>query len=392
MSLILPHSCQIAAKTFALKSVVVDCYPITTLDDFASGIQLPPSRPGSCHYFHEPQAHFSHASYQSTQSRRLEPLPPATTGGDHRGSTIHWPATPSTVMAATSTEGEVANIILAKNLNLAPKVVQIQVLELLRTKRLFTRTGTLVAPHQFLLVALLSADSGGEARLTPHLNDFMYFAHWHNPEDGFTKLDAEWEGSSNSKAKDRANGLGSHNNHRDGGSESDNDDETTSLKSVVRTKRGSQSDGGGRHCSTSSTTSHGFGVNEPLFTEQDLSAFAKQSEEVCVDMDVVRYQMNLVSFLRMHRAVSGGISPQATKHFDRLMRCLAPLHGIDFVTPSLVALAAKKVYPHRIRVTEPERERSVQWGSAVRSIQEILQDTGPGEIIDYVLHMVATPL
>jgi hypothetical protein len=41
---------------------------------------------------------------------------------------------------------------------------------------------------------------------------------------------------------------------------------------------------------------------------------------VAVDVDVVRYQHNIAAFLRMNRAVAGGISPVATKHLDRLMR------------------------------------------------------------------------
>lgn len=101
--------------------------------------------------------------------------------------------------------------------------------------------------------------------------------------------------------------------------------------------------------------------------------------------------MNIVSHLRIHRAVSGGISPVATKHFDRLIRCLAPLHGIDYVTPALVALAARKVYLHRVEVARPDDERSVQWGSNVRAVEALLEGVGPEEVIEDVLAMVAAP-
>lgn len=102
--------------------------------------------------------------------------------------------------------------------------------------------------------------------------------------------------------------------------------------------------------------------------------------------------MNIVSHLRIHRAVSGGIPPAATKHFDRLIRCLAPLHGIDYVTPALVALAARKVYLHRVEVARPEEERSVQWGGDIRAVEALLEGVGPEEIIEDVLGMVAPPL
>lgn len=110
-----------------------------------------------------------------------------------------------------------------------------------------------------------------------------------------------------------------------------------------------------------------------------------------MDVDVLRYQMNIVSFLRMHRAVGSGISPTATKHFEQLAKSLASLHGLDYVTPSLVALALKKVYLHRITIVQPEQERSMQWGSQLEAVQAILEDFGPEEAMEEVLGMVPTP-
>ena len=102
--------------------------------------------------------------------------------------------------------------------------------------------------------------------------------------------------------------------------------------------------------------------------------------------------MNIVSFLRLHRAVSEGITPAATKHFGQLMRCLAPLHRLDYVTPALVGLAARKVYLHRIRITPPEKERSMQWGSKLEAVEALLEDVGPEDVIEDVLGMVIAPL
>jgi MoxR-like ATPase len=116
------------------------------------------------------------------------------------------------------------------------------------------------------------------------------------------------------------------------------------------------------------------------------------SQEAKVDIEVTRYQMNIVSFLRMHRAVAGGISPTATKHFGQLMRCLAALHRLDFVTPALVGLAAHKIYLHRIQLTLPEKERSMQWGSKVEAVEALLEDIGPEDVVEDVLGMVTAPL
>jgi hypothetical protein len=81
----------------------------------------------------------------------------------------------------------IANVIIAKNLDEAPRQVQIQALELMRTKRIFTRTSVQNAPKRFLFIALLA---GGEGpRLSKHLNDYMFISHFHDPEDGFPNLE-----------------------------------------------------------------------------------------------------------------------------------------------------------------------------------------------------------
>ncbi len=81
--------------------------------------------------------------------------------------------------------------------------MQIQALELLRTRRIFTRTSVQAAPKQFLLVAVVAAESGGEARVTAHLNDFFHMAHWHDPDDGFANLDEEEEDGDWNRDKNR---------------------------------------------------------------------------------------------------------------------------------------------------------------------------------------------
>ena len=94
----------------------------------------------------------------------------------------------------------------------------------------------------------------------------------------------------------------------------------------------------------------------------------------------------------MHRAVGGGISPRATQHFDLLVKCLAPLHGLHFVTPSLISLAARKIYPHRIAITKAENERSMQYGSDLAAIASILEGVTPEDVIEDVLQQVEAPL
>ncbi|EEU44418.1 uncharacterized protein NECHADRAFT_49400 [Fusarium vanettenii 77-13-4] len=304
----------VATKTFGLSWVVVNCTPSTTLEDFAAALIIghqPSSGRSTSPSRNHPDSYFTSRPSSSHPRTPLSPLSP---GGGAFSSRI-------------------ANVILAKNLDRAPQAVQIQALELLRTRRIFTRTSVQTAPKQFVFIPVLQAASGGEARVTAHLNDFLYIAYWHDPEDGFVNLD-----------------------------EADVDDaDTASTQSVLTVK-------------------------------QEISHLGTLSQEAKVDIEVTRYQMNIVSFLRMHRAVAGGISPTATKHFGQLMRCLAALHRLDFVTPALVGLAAHKIYLHRIQLTLPEKERSMQWGSKVEAVEALLEDIGPEDVVEDVLGMVTAPL
>jgi hypothetical protein len=68
-----------------------------------------------------------------------------------------------------------------------------------------------------------------------------------------------------------------------------------------------------------------------------------------------------------------------------LYRLLAPLHGIDYLTPSIVALAARKVFRHRIIVTPPGEDRSLQYGSNLHAVSDVLADVTPDSILDGVL-------
>ncbi|KAK3937652.1 hypothetical protein QBC46DRAFT_392073 [Diplogelasinospora grovesii] len=359
----------VASRTFGLASVVISCHAHTTLDDFASALLLP---------------QHSSSSPVRSDARSVSPYrsrhDPPTSGSYFSSRPVGGPSSlsPTTSTAQqTQQSAQIGNVVLAKNLDRAPRAVQIQALELLRTRRMFTRTSVQAAPKQFLFIAIVGAESGGQAHVTPHLNDFFYIAHWHDPEDGFANLDEldndlEDDGASthSSRSVVKRSSTG------------------TSLSPLIGSSTSGTfaDDGSYLYPTKESATTPG-----PIFTEQDISRLAQAGQEVRVDVDVSRYMMNIVSFLRMHRAVGGGVTPTATKHLEQLAKNLAPLHGLDFVTPSLIGLAVRKVYLHRIKIVAPEKERSVQWGSEVQAIETILEGIGPEEVIDDVLSMVAAP-
>ncbi|KAK3952527.1 hypothetical protein QBC32DRAFT_141483 [Pseudoneurospora amorphoporcata] len=421
--------CLTAVKTFGLTPVIVPCHSQMTLDEFAAALLVPVTPPSS------PQPNNSHNNYHT---HRSVPSGSGSYFSKHNNvpgssSSAHPPSQQQQQQQVRATQ--IANVILAQNLDHAPRAVQIQALELLRTRRLLSRTSVHTAPKQLLFVAVVGAESGGQARVTHHLNDFLYLAHWHDPEDGFAYLEEQAEEGWASRMG--IMGLGNNDNNGDGGDDSayaKADDDRASIdsgSSVVKrgtgTGMGSMTNSGiiqeSYHSALGGPGRFGSGLGAgaagpslspqltfhsndltavdptsggpqpPLLSDSEIAHLAHLAQhDVSVDIDVRRYQMNIVAFLRMHRAVSGGVTPQATKHFEQLMRSLAPLHGLDFVTPALVGLAAKKVYLHRIEiVASPERERSMQWGSELSAVEAMLEGVGPEEVIEDVLGMVAVP-
>ncbi|KAI0157888.1 hypothetical protein GGR52DRAFT_586681 [Hypoxylon sp. FL1284] len=409
----------VAERTFDLPSVLVDCTPRTTLDDLAAAIQLPlppPPPPSS-----KPQSPLlSPAAAAATTTPRASPSPLLrrrgtdssyfhARHGSHGTSHTLTAGTPAiSPHTQTQQQPRIANVILARNLDRAPKDVQVQCLELLRTRRILTRSSVQAAPRQFLFVAVLarspsSSDVGGggggvaASGLVPHLNDLFYVSHWHDPDDGFPHLEEEeddYDDYDDEQQQQRSGFAGGYD--RDDG-------ETASLdstSSIVRRSATSMPSPRPDNCKTDTHSLHpslsASSASPTPISESDIAYLAQQARSVRVHVDVLRYQMNVVSFVRTHRAVAAGggsATPAATRHLAQLARCLAALHGLAYVTPSLVALAARKVYPHRIRVvTSPDRERSVQWGSDRAAVEALLEGVGPDEVVDDVLAMVAAPL
>lgn len=345
----------LSTNIFALQPVIIPCTPQTTLDDFASALLLPRQTNPS-------------DSPASTRSRSVSPF---TTRKDPQSSAGFFLANSPTSPQQQQQQQQpsIAPIILATNLDQAPKAVQIQALELLRTKRIFTRTSVHTAPKTFLFVAVIADDSarpGGE--LNQWLNDRFHIAHRHQPEEeGYPNLEEAEDGDPSTPIQEK-------DYKRRGSSDS------SSSVLISKPRR--------RPPPPPPTKPN----PNPRISEAEISLLSQLSTTVKTDIDVTRYQMNIVSFLRMHRAVAGGITPSASKHLEQLVKCLAPLHGLDFVTPSLVQLAARKVYLHRIRIVTADKERSMQWGSELGAVEAMLEGVGAEEVLEDVVGLVGVPL
>ncbi|KAF9700833.1 hypothetical protein EKO04_002082 [Ascochyta lentis] len=320
----------IATNVFGLTWAVLECDEQTTLDDFGCGILVQD----------EPDDYFN--SKNEATNVRFSSLSGSPKRPDRRIS-----KTPSAFTQLDS--GRIANIVVAKNLDRANSQVQVQALELMRGKRNFTRTAVHAAPRPFLFVALNELTT---SRLTMHLNDQFFISHKHYFEDGLPNIEEQQE-------KERVLG----------------DDQSTS--SVVRTP---------------SLVLAKRRLPTALFSAEDLTTFTNRMADVKISTDVRAYLHNIVVFMRLHRAVAGGISAMATRHFISLAYALAPLHGLDYISPSMVALAARKIYPHHIIITAPENERSLQWGSSLDAVKAVLDGVTVDDVVEEVLQSVEVPL
>ena len=144
------------------------------------------------------------------------------------------------------------------------------------------------------------------------------------------------------------------------------------------------------------------------FTQQEIRQLVELSDNINLTAEVRAYQQNIITFLRLHRAVGGGVSPRATQQMLTLVkyhistvvsllyadfiRYLAVIHGQTYVSPSLIALAVPKIYSHRITILEPEADRSLQYGSDLRAVSTILKGYHPSQVIKEVLASVDIPV
>lgn len=130
----------------------------------------------------------------------------------------------------------------------------------------------------------------------------------------------------------------------------------------------------------------------PKFSRVDIKHLRVAASEVRINAEVAAYLHNISLFLRLSRHVAGGVSALATSHFRTIVSALAPLHDLTYCPPSLVALAARKIYPHRLVLATTKTERSLQWGSDPKAVQEMLEGMTAEDAIEAVLSSVEAPL
>ncbi|KAI5850894.1 hypothetical protein BZA05DRAFT_399118 [Tricharina praecox] len=302
-------------------------------------------------------------SVQCVPEMTLEEFVAAVTGGEERRGS-------SEDVARQSTLG-IPNVLVLCDLESAGQLVQAQVLELMRTRKITTTAGTtVVVPERFLIIALM-AKMSGRLRLLSHLQEQFFISHHHSPPDSGDGDD-------------------------DDASYTETDTDSISYNRQLHTRPPTASD-------TSSLASVVIRKypsfqpppqpETPPIPAEIITETRALAADVCVSTEIRRYLLDIIVFLRMHRAVRGGVTAQATVDFELLVRCLAPLHNLDFATPALVSLAAFKVYAHRIALaTSADDERSTLWGSSKQAAETYLARIDVEAVIEDVLAGVKAPV
>lgn len=295
----------VCAHTFGLQTASITCDPQTSVDNLNEALLV--------------ESHDDHDDPDHVQGLHEQPTTSALGIGFSRLGRSSSPS-PSKDLETR----RIANVVIAANLDMADTSVQVQILELLRTKRVFTRTAMHTAPKDLLFIGIMSRPG---SRLTHHLNDIFCMSHFHASEDGLQYSDGVLD-----------KGL------------------------------------------------------DPSLPNADIVALREQARKARMTGEVASYLHNIVLFMRTSRYVTSGVTATATKQLRTLSSALAPLHGLDYVPPSLVVLAARKIYAHRLVLATSSTEKSLQWGSDPSAVARLLENITVESVIDDVLASFESPL
>ncbi|ANB13943.1 Uncharacterized protein YKL098W [Sugiyamaella lignohabitans] len=116
-----------------------------------------------------------------------------------------------------------------------------------------------------------------------------------------------------------------------------------------------------------------------------LSSMADKIPLITIAANIQRYMQDIVVALRTHRLVRSGVSPQAVKDFHYLVRALSVLHDYEFVTPSIVSISARKLFPLRIQLCEPTDEPSLSYGGDIDLVTQWMNKWDEDLVIEEIL-------
>ncbi|KAG0368672.1 hypothetical protein BC939DRAFT_452484 [Gamsiella multidivaricata] len=94
-----------------------------------------------------------------------------------------------------------------------------------------------------------------------------------------------------------------------------------------------------------------------LFRRTEWDELSKRMKAVTISNDMMRYIRDVIVGVRTHEAVQGGLTARAALDLEAIIRSLAAIFQVTFVTPDLVTIAAEKVFAHRLELKSTRRRK-----------------------------------
>ncbi|KAJ5279624.1 hypothetical protein N7478_004996 [Penicillium angulare] len=245
----------ICSGTFNLSYSIVDCGFATSIEEIHNEILTTDARKAQ-----------THPPYSRVKTGSSSNVSSYVTGHQERSK--------SPIPSRQADEPNVVNIIIAKNLNLSNEDIQVQAIQLMRTRKLATEVGLLHAPEDFMFVPLVIQDYYGQnLSLNVHLRDQLFISHFHEAANGYVYLEEnDWLS-----------------------------DGQISASSVIHTPKYRQK-------------------KAAKVGQMTMDHLREAVISVTTSAEVVRYIQDIVVFLRLSRAVAGGVSARANNQFGNFAK------------------------------------------------------------------------
>ena len=113
---------------------------------------------------------------------------------------------------------------------------------------------------------------------------------------------------------------------------------------------------------------------------------------VTISPEMKRYIYDIIIHVRCHRCVKNGFPTRAIKDLELLCQCLCLIFDRNYVIPTIVKLACRKLIPFKIQMVDPSLEPTLQYGSDIDLVAEMMKRMTPKMVVEDVLRKVGPPL
>lgn len=130
-----------------------------------------------------------------------------------------------------------------------------------------------------------------------------------------------------------------------------------------------------------------------LSSQEAITSLREQMTTVTMTLEIKRYINDILIFIRNHRMISNGLPIFLKYEFEIVVRAVAVLNGISYVTPSIVKWSSERFFPlHLDLITDTEMEPSLNWGSDRRLVKTFINLWDRDLVVKNVLRSVKPPL